>query len=211
MIGVSLVILTACGNKDTNTSVATSISPESNNQSVEANDIKEYEETNDQVMNFTDSVQVPTEFNPKQVSLIYESEKYKVYDETDFGYIQNLDEVKYQSFEFVVECLDETSCDLTNKSFSYKVGDDLYYSTQLTTTGQGFLNNKNYQFVTFEVTIPAGENLDAIYFNQENMTELTSDNITAKIDATNSAEASSNSEGSESSITTSTSTGGYVS
>lgn len=195
MIGISLVTLTACGNKNTTTNDTESSISEVNSQSGQEKEIKEYEDTNNEVMNFTDSVQVPSEFNAKKTPIVYESENYKIYDETDFGYIQNLDDIRHQSFEFVVECLDDTSCDLTNKSFSYQVGDDLYYSTQFTTTGSGFLNNENYQFISFEVEVPAGESLDSIYFNQEKLTQLTSDNITSKIEATNSTVGSTESEG----------------
>lgn len=195
MIGISLVTLTACGNKNTTTNDTESSISEVNSQSGQEKEIKEYEDTNNEVMNFTDSVQVPSEFNAKKTPIVYESENYKIYDETDFGYIQNLDDIRHQSFEFVVECLDDTSCDLTNKSFSYQVGDDLYYSTQFTTTGPGFLNNENYQFISFEVEVPAGESLDSIYFNQEKLTQLTSDNITSKIEATNSTVGSTESEG----------------
>ncbi|MFV0499921.1 MAG: hypothetical protein ACK5NF_07890, partial [Bacilli bacterium] len=101
MIGISLVTLTACGNKNTTTNDTESSISEVNSQSGQEKEIKEYEDTNNEVMNFTDSVQVPSKFNAKKTPIIYESENYKIYDETDFGFIQKLVDIRYQSFEFV--------------------------------------------------------------------------------------------------------------
>ncbi len=181
-LGIFTFTLSACGAEVNN--VSSDVESEQND--LQVSEIKVFDGTNSEVFNFTDAIQVPSEFNPNKREIVYEDDNYKIYDMTDFGYIQSLDLVKSQSFEFVVECSNTSSCQLNNQNFVYQVGNDFYFSTLFATTQSGFLNNENYQFITFEVLIPDGKQLDNIYFNNNSLYKLESDNISTKIANTNS-------------------------